>query len=65
MPLGVDHSEQVLGPPEELAHGDFEMVVRRLADDLADLLHRGGLHPALDAVDIDQFLVSGFFFRRG
>ncbi|MDZ4830631.1 MAG: DUF58 domain-containing protein [Phycisphaerae bacterium] len=25
----------VLRPPEELAHGDFEMVVRRLADDLA------------------------------
>lgn len=24
-----------LGPPDELAHGDFEMVVRRLADDLA------------------------------
>lgn len=24
-----------LGPPEELARGDFEMVVRRLADDLA------------------------------
>ena len=24
-----------LGPPEELSHGDFEMVVRRLADDLA------------------------------
>ncbi|MCA9289932.1 MAG: DUF58 domain-containing protein [Phycisphaerales bacterium] len=24
-----------LGPPGELAHGDFEMVVRRLADDLA------------------------------
>ncbi|MCH2133763.1 MAG: DUF58 domain-containing protein [Phycisphaerales bacterium] len=29
----VDHPE--LGPPDELAHGDFEMVVRRLADDLA------------------------------
>ena len=29
----IDHSE--LGPPDELAHGDFEMVVRRLADDLA------------------------------
>ncbi|MCH2144290.1 MAG: DUF58 domain-containing protein [Phycisphaerales bacterium] len=25
----------MLGPPEELARGDFEMVVRRLADDLA------------------------------
>ena len=24
-----------LGPPGELAHGDFEMIVRRLADDLA------------------------------
>jgi uncharacterized protein (DUF58 family) len=24
-----------LGPPEELARGDFEMVIRRLADDLA------------------------------
>jgi uncharacterized protein (DUF58 family) len=24
-----------LGPPGELAHGDFEMVVRRLADDMA------------------------------
>ena len=24
-----------LCPPDELAHGDFEMVVRRLADDLA------------------------------
>jgi uncharacterized protein (DUF58 family) len=24
-----------LGPPDELAHGNFEMVVRRLADDLA------------------------------
>lgn len=35
MPLEVDHSERVLGPPEELARGDFEMVVRRLADDLA------------------------------
>lgn len=29
----IDHPE--LGPPDELAHGDFEMVVRRLADDLA------------------------------
>ena len=28
-----DHPD--LGPPDELAHGDFEMVVRRLADDLA------------------------------
>ena len=27
--------EQPLGPPDELARGDFEMVVRRLADDLA------------------------------
>lgn len=25
----------VLGPPDELSHGDFEMVIRRLADDLA------------------------------
>ena len=24
-----------LGPPDELSHGDFELVVRRLADDLA------------------------------
>ncbi|MFO0826812.1 MAG: DUF58 domain-containing protein [Phycisphaerales bacterium] len=30
----VTHHES-LRPPEELAHGDFEMVVRRLADDLA------------------------------
>jgi uncharacterized protein (DUF58 family) len=29
-----NHSPK-LGPPDELAHGDFEMVVRRLADDLA------------------------------
>ncbi|MFG0284261.1 MAG: DUF58 domain-containing protein [Phycisphaerales bacterium JB039] len=28
-------AEAALGPPDELAHGDFEMVVRRLADDLA------------------------------
>lgn len=28
-----EHPE--LGPPDELAHGDFEMVVRRLADDIA------------------------------
>ena len=35
MSIGLDHSGPMLGPPEELAHGDFEMVVRRLADDLA------------------------------
>lgn len=35
MSIGLDHPGPVLGPPEELAHGDFEMVVRRLADDLA------------------------------
>ena len=35
MSIGLDHPGQVLGPPDELAHGDFEMVVRRLADDLA------------------------------
>ena len=35
MPVGLDQSAPTLGPPEELAHGDFEMVVRRLADDLA------------------------------
>jgi uncharacterized protein (DUF58 family) len=32
MPL-LEHPD--LGPPGELGHGDFEMVVRRLADDLA------------------------------
>ena len=30
-----DATETLLGPPEQLAHGDFEIVVRRLADDLA------------------------------
>ncbi|MCP4939393.1 MAG: DUF58 domain-containing protein, partial [Phycisphaeraceae bacterium] len=35
MSIGLDHPGPTLGPPEELAHGDFEMVVRRLADDLA------------------------------
>ena len=35
MSIGLDHSGPMLGPPDELAHGDFEMVVRRLADDLA------------------------------
>lgn len=29
------HPAPQLGPPDELAHGDFEMVVRRLADDMA------------------------------
>jgi uncharacterized protein (DUF58 family) len=29
----LTHAE--LGPPDELSHGDFELVVRRLADDLA------------------------------
>jgi uncharacterized protein (DUF58 family) len=28
-------AHSTLGPPDALAHGDFEMVVRRLADDLA------------------------------
>ncbi len=31
----ADPVQQILRPPEELARGDFEMVVRRLADDLA------------------------------
>ncbi|MCH2152234.1 MAG: DUF58 domain-containing protein [Phycisphaerales bacterium] len=31
--MQTDHPQ--LGPPDELAHGDFEMIVRRLADDLA------------------------------
>ena len=29
------HTDTTLPPPEELAQGDFEMIVRRLADDLA------------------------------
>jgi uncharacterized protein (DUF58 family) len=28
-------TDQLLPPPEELAHGDFEMIVRRLADELS------------------------------
>ncbi|MDG2030680.1 MAG: DUF58 domain-containing protein [Phycisphaerales bacterium] len=35
MAAGRKHEDPGLGPPEELARGDFEMVVRRLADDLA------------------------------
>ncbi|MCH2136577.1 MAG: DUF58 domain-containing protein [Phycisphaerales bacterium] len=31
--MDLGHPE--LGPPDELSHGDFEFVVRRLADDLA------------------------------
>ena len=31
----MQQAEQKLGPPDELVHADFEMVVRRLADDLA------------------------------
>ena len=28
-------THETLGPPDELSHGDFELIVRRLADDLA------------------------------
>ena len=31
----TDPTHPMLGPPDELSHGDFELVVRRLADDLA------------------------------
>ena len=31
----VTSTGEVLPPPEELAHGDFEMIVRRLADELS------------------------------
>ncbi len=31
----MQQAEQKLGPPDELVHADFEMVVRRLANDLA------------------------------
>lgn len=33
--MNAAHATPVLGPPDELARGDFELVVRRLADDLA------------------------------
>ena len=31
----MKHAHPELGPPEQLAHGDFEIVVQRLAEDLA------------------------------
>ena len=36
--MDADHTNLThpeLGPPDELSHGDFELIVRRLADDLA------------------------------
>src|SRR5262245_3972663 len=41
-----------LRPPDELAHGDFEMVVRRLADDLAF------------GMDASRFVGSGIEFAQ-
>lgn len=51
--MQTDHPQ--LGPPDELAHGDFEMIVRRLADDLAfgtdtSLFTGGGLEYAQSRV---------------
>ncbi|MCA9284831.1 MAG: DUF58 domain-containing protein [Phycisphaerales bacterium] len=41
-----------LRPPDELAHGDFEMVVRRLADDLAF------------GMDVSRFVGSGLEYAQ-
>lgn len=42
----------ILRPPDELARGDFEMVVRRLADDLAF------------GMDLSRFIGSGLEYAQ-
>ena len=48
--LGTKHS--ILRPPDELARGDFELVVRRLADDMAF------------GADVSRFVGSGLEFAK-